>query len=163
MSVVFEYLYSLCLAAAAAGVLTLIAPLDGKAVGKVIKYPIALALMLALLTPLPGITEAVKNTDLSGVGDKLSATGSYSGDVGIALDYVVASGREAAEEKLKDMIASRFSLSREEITVTLKLTDDLRLESAEAVLGFGAFGAERADVEEYLGDICGCRVSVTYK
>ena len=163
MSVVFDYIYSLTLAAITAGVLSILAPAKGKTVGKVIKYPIALAVMLAVLAPVSEITNAVKNMDISGMVEAFDYhDGQYSYD-GSALDYVIKNGRKDAEEKLADMFAAHFSLSQDDIDVTVNLTDDLTLESIDAVLGFGAFGVSLDDAEEYLNSICRCRVSVTYK
>lgn len=163
MGDVFEYVYSLVLASAVAGVLSLVAPYGGKAVGKVIKYPVALAVILAVLAPLSGILPTMKDIDASRIAEKLTASGFSFSEDRSTLDYVIESGRENAEEKLRNMVSSRFSLSVEDISVSLVLSEELELESVSAVLGFGAFGAQRDEVEKYLGDICGCSVFVTYK
>ena len=163
MGDVFEYVYSLVLASAVAGVLSLVAPYGGKAVGKVIKYPVALAVILAVLAPLSGILSKTNDIDASGITEKLTASDLSFSEERSTLDYVIERGRESAEEKLRSMVSSRFSLSSEDISVSLVLSEELELESVSAVLGFGAFGVPRDEVEEYLGDICGCSISVTYK
>ena len=133
MGDVFEYVYSLVLASAVAGVLSLVAPYGGKAVGKVIKYPVALAVILAVLAPLSGILSKTNDIDASRITEKLTASDLSFSEDRSTLDYVIERGRESAEEKLKSMLSSRFSLSGEDISVSLVLSEAYTLISSKKV------------------------------
>ena len=158
-----DYLMSVIGAALISGVITAALPDNGGG-GAVKKYVGFIASLCVLCITIAPATNALDTLSeffdggLDGWIEKSEAD--YKNDY---YAYLKSYGKENAEEGIRELICSEFSIDREECHISAEVSEEngeLRLDRIRVMLSGSAVFKNPYRIEEYLSDLFGCECSV---
>jgi len=154
MEEVYSYIYSLAVAASAAGIATALAP-DGWQLKKYVKYAASLCMLLLLALPAKNMIAALAD----GVGQAAAALRSdYSAEYpGGADELVLAKTKANLEESLSELLSAKLGCEKESIEVKVSLETEAEGKIKVSGIGIKApISAKTIGIEIWLAEQTGC-------
>jgi Stage III sporulation protein AF (Spore_III_AF). len=119
MNIFYSYIYSLAVAAAAAGIVTALAP-DGGQLKKYVKYIAALCMLLMLILPARGAVSALADS-FGNAFDSADVSDSGSEETSDAESEVLTQTAANIGKSLRELLAQKLGCDSAELAVVVKL------------------------------------------
>lgn len=162
MNALREYLSSLVIVAAAAGLFSAFSPVSG-AMKKYINYAIALAVVLVVLSPLKSVLKMIESLDELIILDTLDAD-SYASERERTDQWILEKSQETIQEGIQTLLYDRFGIPKEEAKVSLVLDSSdpgaVVIQKIRIQLTGYAMWQNAREIENYIFSLVSCECEV---
>lgn len=163
MNSVREYLASLVIVAAAAGLLSAFSPVGGT-MKKYVNYAIALAVVIVVLSPLRSVFQIIASLDDLLILESAGRDEEYDKEREKTNQWILDKSQDTIKEGIKILLYDRFGIPGEEAEVSLMLDES----NPQAIVikkviirltGYAMWQSAR-EIENYITSLVGCGCEV---
>ncbi|NLK39193.1 MAG: hypothetical protein GX303_02935 [Clostridiales bacterium] len=163
MDTLREYLSSLVIVAAVAGLLSAFSPVSGT-MKKYINYAIALAVVIVLLSPLKSLLNVISSLDNLIILESETRDKSYDEEREKTDKWILEKSQDTIKEGIKILLYDRFGIPEEEVEVELELDRSdpkaVVIEKLRIQLTGYSMWKDSREIESYITSLVGCECEV---
>lgn len=165
MDAVKDYLSSLVIVAAAAGLISSFVPVgENSSMKKYINYAVALAVVIIILSPFKSALGMISSLDEYIILDSEKNKDNYEQEKEKTDKWIIEKSQETIKEGIKNLLYDRFAIQREEAEVSLELDtsnqNSVVIRKIVIKLSGYAMWQNSGEIEQYIASLvkCDCEV-----